>query len=283
MFKFRKLAVTAVAAAVIGAAGLTQVQAQGGPGNMNGRGAGGMSAVMMCSTLNPTDVVAQALGLTATELRVALTSGKTINQLATEKSVTLESIQTALQTAHKAELDQFLKDGWITQAEYDALRAQMANVPTGRGPGMIRMAEHNIVNVEPVVASALGISCGDLAKALVSGQAVAQIAQEKGVDVQKVTDAVLAAFKTALAADVSEGLITQAQADGRLAELQLAIPRWLYTPGPFGRGGGFGQHGGMGGPGGMGGRGGMGGQPGGDPNRPGGKSQPVQPTATPAS
>jgi hypothetical protein len=62
-------------------------------------------------------------------------------------------------------------------------------------------------------AGAIGVSEDELRTALRSGQSIAQVAQSKGVDVQKVIDAVVADARTRLAEKVQAGDLTQAQAD----------------------------------------------------------------------
>jgi hypothetical protein len=70
-----------------------------------------------------------------------------------------------------------------------------------------------------VVAKAIGISEADLLTALNGGQTAAQVATAHGVAVQKVIDALVADGQSELAADVSAGRITQAQADAEKAEI----------------------------------------------------------------
>ncbi len=261
---------------------------------LRGRGAGG--GMLICSTSNPTDTVAEALGMTPAELRLALVSGKTVTQLAADKSIDLQTIQDALSTQRKADLDQALADGLLTQVQYDAITTAMDNAPALNGAGRMgmRLSPYNQVNREAAAAEALGISCADLVKAQQTGSAIAQIATDKGVDVQTVIDAVTKAYTDAFAADVKEGLITQAQADGRLSQLTVQIGQWVYDT-HDGRGDGFGMgNGPMGGPGQQGGnqngpmggfgqrgnQNGMGGQNGqGMPNPPSGFGQPNAPTA----
>jgi hypothetical protein len=203
--------------------------------------------LLICSTSNSTDTVAQALGMTSADLRLALVSGKTITQLATDKKVDLQTIQDALSTQRKGDLDQALKDGLLTQAQYDAITQAMQNAPALNGSVRfgIRVPAYNVVNREVAAAEALGISCADLVKAQRSGSAIAQIATDKGVDVQKVIDTVTKAYTDALAADVKEGLITQAQSDGQLTRITLEIGQWVYDT-HNGRGDGFGPGMGMG-------------------------------------
>jgi hypothetical protein len=252
---------------------------RGGPGHdgFDGHGAA------LCSTVTEADIVAKVLGMSASDLRIALVKGQTISSIAASKNVTLQSIEDAIQVQRKADLDQALKDGLITQQQNDAMGS---NTPKANQPALqvreIRVPTHNVVNDEIVAAKALNITCADLVKAVQQGKSVAQVATDKSVAVQAVIDAVVAAHKDALAADVKEGLITQAQADGRAANLTTQIGQWVYSVGRGGQNGpGGGNRNGAGpqGPqGGTGpGRGGRGGQPPAAPN-----STPAAP-ATPAA
>ena len=109
------------------------------------------------------------------------------------------------------------------------------------------------------IAKLLGMTLDQIWAERVQGKTLADIAKEKGVDTQKLVDALVASQKTMLDQAVTDGRYTQAQADKWLdwykqaAALQLTEP---YGPG-FGfdgmRGGpgGRGGHGGPGAPGGM--------------------------------
>lgn len=236
-------------------------------------GRAGLAGLLICSTSNPTDAVAQALSMSASDLRVALVSGKTLSQIADSKSVDMQTIREAVATQRKADLDQALKDGLLTQEQYDAISKAMDNAVQANAQLGIRVPEHNVVNREQAAADALGMSCADLVKAQQGGQSIAEIAQGKNVAVQTVIDAVTKAYTDASAEDVKEGLITQAESDGQLSRLTIEIGQWAYnTKRGFGFGGpGFGGPGGFGGQGGRpgNGQGGPFGQRGGQGGRPG--------------
>jgi hypothetical protein len=70
-----------------------------------------------------------------------------------------------------------------------------------------------------VVAKAIGISEADLQTAVNGGQTVAQVAAAHNVSAKTVIDALVADGQTELAAEVSSGKITQAQADAQKAEI----------------------------------------------------------------
>jgi|688.fasta_scaffold116154_5 hypothetical protein len=92
------------------------------------------------------------------------------------------------------------------------------------------------------IATALRMTETDLQSALQSGKTVAALATEKGVALQTIVDALIAEQKTLLQQAVTEGRLTQAQADARLAALQSELPTRLstaFTPGMRGDGRGM--------------------------------------------
>ena len=131
--------------------------------------------------------------------------------------------------------------GTITQAQADAvIEALQAAKPEGRhghGPGIVHASLDT-------AATALGITSEELRTALREGKSVADVAGEKGVDVQVVIDALVAEAQERIATAVSEGRITQAQADERLATLTDDITKIVNGEGRgFGRGRGPGRGG----------------------------------------
>src|SRR4051812_34767756 len=96
-----------------------------GDGNPGGRGLG-----LVCSTTDYTALVAKTLGMTATELRVALKSDQTVQDIETTKNVSLDTLKQAVKPARKADLDQEEKDGLRTQKEADAMLNKQKNAPT---------------------------------------------------------------------------------------------------------------------------------------------------------
>ena len=131
--------------------------------------------------------------------------------------------------------------GTITQAQADAvIEALQAAKPEGRhgpGPGIV----HASIDT---AAKALGVTSEELRTALRDGKSVADVAGEKGVDVQVVIDALVAEAQERIATAVSDGRITQAQADERLATLTDDVTKIVNGEGRgFGRGRGPGRGG----------------------------------------
>jgi hypothetical protein len=124
-----------------------------------------------------------------------------------------------------------------TTAPADGFTTGTPGDPRGRcGPGGLDADDLT------AAAGALGMTEADLTTALQSGKFAADVAKDKGVDAQKVIDAIVASDKAEIAAAVTAGTMTQAQADARLANLTAHV-----TDEVNGVAGGPGAHGGPGG------------------------------------
>jgi hypothetical protein len=133
--------------------------------------------------------------------------------------------------------------GTITQAQADAVIAALkADMPEhgergkgGKGgPGL------------DVAAQALGMTTDELHTALDGGQTLAQVASDKGVNVQIVVDALVASATNHINEEVTSGEITQAEADQKLADLSQRVTDRVNNPRP--EGGPRGGHGPKGAP-----------------------------------
>jgi hypothetical protein len=110
-----------------------------GRGMMSGVGGFGYDSVMLPS-------LAKALGITETQLQAEFAAGKSVLDIATAKGISAEKLQADFLAAHKAALQQLVKDGKLTQAQADAMqdRADDQDLPClsgtvtpgqGVGPG----------------------------------------------------------------------------------------------------------------------------------------------------
>ena len=132
MKKYWKLfVIVAVLVATIAFAGMTAVFAQGpnqpavpAPGAANqGQIRGGMG-YMAVEESEMHSAIAVALGITVTELESEIAQGKTLYELAAEMGVDFAAVQTAMQAAHAAALQQALAGGAITQAQANWLQSR---------------------------------------------------------------------------------------------------------------------------------------------------------------
>ena len=138
-------------------------------------------------------------------------------------------------------------------AQSNLVRA--AGLPVGFGPGMMggrggmgQIHEY----VEQALADKLGMTKAEVETELASGKSMVQIAVDKGTQAADLSTLLTGVHQTAFAKAVSDGILTQAQADLMLKN--MAANGFNITEGPMMQGGyGFG-----GGP--RGGRGMMGGR-----------------------
>jgi uncharacterized protein YidB (DUF937 family) len=70
------------------------------------------------------DAAAKALGMSSADLQSALRT-KSLLTLAQEKKVDVATLRTAIADAQKAAIDQAVKDGKLTQAQADAMKANL--------------------------------------------------------------------------------------------------------------------------------------------------------------
>ncbi|MBC7077518.1 MAG: hypothetical protein H5T92_04340, partial [Synergistales bacterium] len=77
--------------------------------------------------------VARVLGMSADELKVELDQGKTIEDIAKEKGLTLEQLHQKVLEAKIQEIQQAVKDGKLSQDKADQLIQRLQNAPLGKG------------------------------------------------------------------------------------------------------------------------------------------------------
>lgn len=121
------------------------------------------------------DAAATAIGISVDDLRTELESGKTIADVAKANNVDVNTVIDAM-----------------VKAATDQLRERITNLVNNGfpKPGFRQRMELRMDFAK--VAGVIGISEADLKTALQGGQSLAQIAQARGVDPQKVIDALVA-------------------------------------------------------------------------------------------
>lgn len=220
-------------------------------------GRGGRGAPQMAE-------VAKALGMTEAELKTELQTGKSVAEIATAKNVSLDTIVSVVITAQTDRLKQAVTDGKLTQAQTDTMLANLkltlpsrlqtkfvAGMERGRGsrddqggPGSRGDKRAQRGAQIAIVVKALGITAEELRTELQAGKSVADVAAAKNVSISNIVDAVVAEQTTALKQAVTDGKLTQEQADQRLAMLKANLPKILELKGGFGPGfGGRGERG----------------------------------------
>ena len=165
--------------------------------------------------------------------------------------ISVEDYQAAIETAEDQVLEQAVADEWLTQEQADKLHERLDAVPElgrfGKGfPGMPRMPGVRGESLYTVTAEQLDMSQSDLIDALQEGKSIADVAAEKGVDPQTIADAYLAQVEEKLADAVTNGDITQKQADAMLENMAEHVANQLEAACGGCLPGGFMGHGGRG-------------------------------------
>jgi hypothetical protein len=117
-----------------------------------------------------------------------------------------------------------VEDGTITQAQADAVVEQLlSKLPErGDGPRGGRFSGHGPRGGHErgerlaAVAEVLGLTADELRDALRDGSTLAELADEAGVNLDALVDAMLAPLRERLDAAVADGRITQERADAKL-------------------------------------------------------------------
>jgi polyhydroxyalkanoate synthesis regulator phasin len=137
----------------------------------------------------------------------------------------------------KSALSGLVDDGSLTQEQADEVATTLSDAGLGRG------GHHggDRIGLE-TAADALGLTEAELRTALEpDGTSLADVAQDRGVDVGTLVDALVQAQQDRIAQAVEDGRLTQAEADQRLADLEARVTERVNSDDPVrghhGRGG----------------------------------------------
>ncbi|REE85400.1 hypothetical protein A8990_112129 [Paenibacillus taihuensis] len=198
----------------------------GGKGGF-GMGFGGKGGFHFERKTDINAAAAPVLGMTADAVNTALKSGdKSLADLAKDRGVDAQKVIDAVKQAIIDDLNASVKAGDLTQAQADKAIADAANIAenTVNGKGARMKMEGRFGGIGNAdlsgAAAALGVTAEDLKKALASGKTLADVAKDKGVDAQKVIDAVKKTIVDNLNAAATAGKLTQEQADKAIANAE---------------------------------------------------------------
>jgi hypothetical protein len=151
------------------------------------------AAAAVCG--RPLGVLADTLGLPASDLRRRLRAGETIAQIAAAQGVDRQAVVDALVTAGQSRIDRAMQTGRLTDEQAARRHATL--------PARVAAAIDNPITTEGVadslvrprpraaatagraraeLAAALGMSTADLRQTRAAGQGVAEIAEVHGID-----------------------------------------------------------------------------------------------------
>jgi polyhydroxyalkanoate synthesis regulator phasin len=207
----------------------------GGPGMF--RGAGDELAA-----------AADYLGLTPAQLRTELESGKSLADVAKAQNKSVDGLVQALYDARKKDLDAAVKAGKLTQAQEDAiladLKSRLTDRVNGTAPPHFGHGFMHFGGDLTAAAAYLGLTEAQLLTQLQSGKSLADVAKAQNKSVDGLVQALYDVQKKQLDAAVKAGKLTQSQADAILADLEShltdlvngTMPRFDRDGGPPGFG-----------------------------------------------
>jgi polyhydroxyalkanoate synthesis regulator phasin len=168
----------------------------------------------------------------ATKLRTPKAESEAVlNDVAGQLGVTPERLTNAFKTALKNRVDQAVKDGRLTKAQGDRLKAAIdrESVPM-LGPGLGPRHHHGGFGFRheragklDAAAKYLGMTNAALRSALQDGKTLAQIAKDRNKSVDGLVNALVADKKQAIDQAVEDGHLTRAQADRFIQGLRTRI------------------------------------------------------------
>ncbi len=204
-------------------------------------------------------VTAEVTGLSEDEVIAALEDGQTFAEIAEGEGVDPQEIVDAAIAEAESRLQEAVDEGRLTEERMDQMLERLAEElperleqpwqPGGPMGGAFGQFSEGFWTMYDEVAETLGLTPEELFSELHDGKTLAEIAEEQGVEMEAVRDAMEAAreelMEQAIHQAVENGRMTQEQADWLLEGLEQG-----FLPGGrgFGRGrGGRRGHGGRGG------------------------------------
>lgn len=185
------------------------------------------------SGVRPFEVAAEAIGIEVSELLDAVREGDTIAQVAQDNDVDPADVVAAIVAAERDRLEQAVDDGDLAREQVDELLATAEDraarfvegelgrwlVPGHAGGGPIggRPLGHGLVGR---ALDELGIDLDKLVDGLREGRTIAEIAEDHGIDLDSVIDAIVDEIREHLDRAVEAGWITEEEADEHAADLR---------------------------------------------------------------
>ena len=163
-------------------------------------------------------VAASGLGLVLLGAPSALAAATTDSSGTSASSGTDSRLQ-AIEDA----LAGLVTGGTLTQSQADEVATTLDSSDALRGGGRAGHGGGRVVDLD-TAATTIGLSTDDLRTALqADGATLVTVASDHDVTEQTLVDALVAAAKTHLTEEVTEGDLTQAEADDRIAALPTTV------------------------------------------------------------
>lgn len=239
--KTKKLLITLVLL-IVAALGVTAAFAQqggpggGGPGGPGGRGGRHGGEVMR----EIVDIVAEETGLDPMDIMEQVRAGSTLADIITANGGDVNAVITAAVEAATTEIEARVTAGEMTRERADEilsnLEENITNIINGEfqpgrggpgrgegrgfGPGPVARGAQALVDA---AAEATGLTHQEIIEQVRAGSTLAEVITANGANVDAVIDAAVTDATEQINAAVTEGRITQEEADTMIAELETVF------------------------------------------------------------
>ncbi|MBC8172194.1 MAG: hypothetical protein H7X77_10995 [Anaerolineae bacterium] len=214
------------------AIGVSAVAAQPGDGGRGKQGDRRTDAGMkLRGAIELVQIVADETGLTRQEIRQQLRAGATLAEIITAKDGSVDEVMALAIEQGTDLLNQAVTNGRLTQTEADE---RLENLPARidealNASPVQRQMEREIVRR---VAGETGLPLREVMKQWRDGETLSEILITNNEDVLTFMDDTLARVEARLDQAVTNGRLTQEQADQRLENLKTLLPDFLNQPFP---------------------------------------------------
>jgi len=151
--------------------------------------------------------------------------------------ISVDEYDAAVEQAQGQVVDDAVTEGWLTEEQAEMLEWRLQQAPEfgrrgmkprGLGEFGQRMMSGG-ARLLSIAADELDMSITELLTELQDGKSIADVATDKGVDLQVIVDACVAEVKESLDDAVADGRLTQKRADWQLAQAEERVTDWLNS------------------------------------------------------
>lgn len=142
--------------------------------------------------------------------------------------ISIDEYDSAVEQARGQVVDDAVEEGWLTEEQAEMLEWRLQQAPELGRRGMMprglgefdRRLMSGGARLISIAADELDVSVTELLTELQDAKSIADVASDKGVDLQVIIDACMAEVKESLDDAVADGRITQKRADWQLAQTE---------------------------------------------------------------
>ncbi len=172
------------------------------------------------------DVVAEETGLRPARILQQLRDGSTLAEIITANGGNVDEVITAAVVAATERINEAVVNGNMTQEQADTLTASLPDVYTAAINGELGHPRLELMvsfGVVRLAADETGLEPREIVRQLMDGKSLSDVLTENNVDVNIFIDTAVTQAQERLNQAVTNGRITQEQADERLANLRETL------------------------------------------------------------